>query len=52
MVLDPVPVPMIRVGDDARVAWKREEAARQEANARLVRSRMIYRGVRKTYGGK
>lgn len=52
VVLDPVQAPIIRVGDDARVAWKKEEAARKEANSRLVRSRGIYRGIRKTYGGK
>ena len=52
VVLDPVPAPVIRLGTDARVAWKKEEAARKEANARLVKSRVIYRGVRKTYSGK
>lgn len=49
VVLDPVAAPLIRSGDDARVAWKKEEAARKEANGRLVRSRVIYRSVRKAY---
>jgi hypothetical protein len=52
VVLDPVAEPRIRPGDDARVAWKKEEAARIEANARLVKSRVIYRGIRKRYGAK
>ncbi|MBN8987407.1 MAG: hypothetical protein J0H42_04125 [Rhizobiales bacterium] len=49
-MLDPVSPPRIKVGDDARVAWKREEAARKENAARLVRSREIYEGVREAYG--
>lgn len=52
VVLDPVPVPVIRAGDDARVAWKKEQAARKEANNRLRKSRTIYSGVRDIYGGK
>jgi hypothetical protein len=49
VVLSPVAAPVIGPGDDARVAWKKEEAAREEANARLVKSRKIYRGVRASY---
>jgi hypothetical protein len=49
VVLDPVTPPRIRPGDDARVAWKKEEAARKENAARLVRSRQIYDGVREEY---
>lgn len=52
VVLDPVPPPRIRPGDDARVAWKKEEAARKENAARLVKSREIYNGVRESYGAK
>lgn len=50
VVLDPAPAPRIRPGMDARVAWKREEAARKENAARLVKSREIYQGVREAYG--
>lgn len=50
MVLDPVPAPRNKVGDDARVAWRKEQAARREANSRLVKSREIYDGVRQSYG--
>ena len=52
VVLDPVPAPLVRPGDDARIAWKKEQAARREANGRLVRSREIYEGVRETYEGR
>ncbi len=52
VVLDPVPAPLIRKGDDARVAWKKEEAARIEANERLVESREIYEGIAQKYEGK
>jgi len=52
VVLDPVPVPLVRPGDDARIAWRKEQAARREANGRLVRSREIYEGIRKTYEGR
>lgn len=52
VVLDPVPAPVIRPGDDARIAWRREQSARREANGRLVRSRQIYEDVRETYGGR
>jgi hypothetical protein len=48
-VLPPAAVPNIRPGDDARVAWKKEEAARKENAARLIKSRQIYDGVRATY---
>ena len=51
-MLDPVPVPRITKGQDARVALAKTGAALGEANARLVKSRVIYRGVRKTYGAK
>lgn len=49
VVLRPVVAPIIGPGDDARIAWKKEEAARIENGERLVKSRMIYRGVRKKY---
>lgn len=49
VVLEPAPRPRIRPGDDARVAWKKEEARADENEKRLVRSRQIYRGVRLQY---
>lgn len=52
VVLDPAPKARIRPGTDARVAWKKEEARADDNAARLVTSRKIYRGVRKTYGAK
>lgn len=52
VVLDPVPPPVVRAGDDARIAWRKEQAARREANGRLVKSREIYEGVRETYQGR
>jgi hypothetical protein len=51
VVLDPVAAPLIRPGIDARIAWKKEEAARREANARLIKSRAIYQAVRDGYAG-
>lgn len=51
VVLAPAAAPVIRPGADARVAWKREEAARKENEARLIKSRQIYDGVRQTYRG-
>jgi hypothetical protein len=50
VVLDPAPKPRIAPGDDARVAWKKEEARANDNEARLVKSRKIYRGVRKNFG--
>lgn len=52
VVLDPAPRAGIGVGDDARVAWKKEEARANDNESRLKKSRVIYRGVRKSYGGK
>lgn len=52
VVLPPAPKSDIRPGDDARVAWKKEEARADDNEARLVKSRVIYRGVRKKYGEK
>lgn len=51
-MLDPAPRAGIGVGDDARVAWKKEEARANDNESRLKKSRVIYRGVRKSYGGK
>lgn len=52
VVLDPAPKAGVRPGMDARVAWKKEEARANANEARLVTSRAIYSGVRKTYGGR
>lgn len=52
VVLDPAPKAKIGPGTDARVAWKKEEARADENASRLVKSRVIYRGVRKAYGAK
>jgi hypothetical protein len=52
VVLPPAPKADIKIGDDARVAWKKEEARADDNATRLVKSRVIYRGVRKKYGGK
>lgn len=49
MVLDPVPVPPLY--GNARVVLARTGNALEEANSRLVKSRKIYRGVRKAYKG-
>lgn len=51
-MLDPAPKANIKPGDDARVAWKKEEARADSNEDRLVKSRVIYRGVRKKYGAK
>jgi hypothetical protein len=50
-VLDPVPVPEWADGDDARVVLDKTGNALDEANTRLVKSRNIYRKVRKKYAG-
>lgn len=52
VVLDPVPIPPIAKGQDARVALAQTGSALRQANGRLVKSRIIYRGVRKSYGGQ
>lgn len=49
-MLDPVPIP--RKYGDARVVLAQTSDALDEANARLVKSRMIYRNVRKKYAGQ
>lgn len=49
VVLDPVPVPPLY--GSARVVLARTGNALEEANSRLVKSRQIYRGVRKAYKG-
>ncbi|WP_434904974.1 hypothetical protein [Bradyrhizobium sp. HKCCYLS20291] len=46
LVLDEVPAPIIKPGDDARVAWRLERAARIQANHRLRVSRSNVRDVR------
>lgn len=46
LVLDEVPAPNVKPGDDARVAWRLERAARIEANHRLRVSRSNVRNVR------
>jgi hypothetical protein len=51
-VLDPVPVPVARKADDARVVLAKTGNALGEANTRLVKSRIIYRGIRKKYSGQ
>ncbi|WP_316207255.1 hypothetical protein [Bradyrhizobium sp. SZCCHNR3118] len=45
-MLDEVPDPDIKPGDDARVAWRLERSARIEANHRLRVSRSNVRDVR------
>ena len=50
VVLDPAPKPRIGPGDDARVAWKKEEARADDNAERLLQSKKIYRGVRKNFG--
>jgi hypothetical protein len=52
VVLDPVPEPKLSKGQDARVALAKTGSALKEANGRLVKSRIIYRGVRKAYGSQ
>lgn len=44
--------PVVKPGDDARVAWKKEEAARKANERRLIISRSNYSAVRKKYGGR
>jgi hypothetical protein len=48
--MDEVPAPKVRVGDDARVAYHKEKAARIEANRRLRISRKNVRDVRTKAG--
>lgn len=50
VVMAPVAVPPLAVGKDARVVLAEHRSALKAANGRLVRSRAIYGGVRKTYG--
>lgn len=50
VVLGPVAEPPRK--PDARVALAEARSALREANRRLRASRMIYRGVRKSYGAK
>jgi hypothetical protein len=49
VVLTPAPKSNIGPGADARVAWKREEARADNNEARLIKSRQNYDGVRATY---
>ncbi len=46
LVLDEVPAPNVKPGDDARVAWRLERSARIEANHRLRVSRSNVRKLR------
>lgn len=48
-MMSPAPQSDIGPNTDARVAWKLEEARADENEARLVKSRKIYRGVRSGY---
>jgi hypothetical protein len=52
VVLDPVAVPTWEDGEDARIVLDKTGVALDEANTRLVKSRNIYRKVRKKYAGK
>ncbi|WP_316201607.1 MULTISPECIES: hypothetical protein [unclassified Bradyrhizobium] len=45
-MLDEVPAPNVKPGDDARVAWRLERSARIEANHRLRVSRSNVRKLR------
>lgn len=47
----PVQKPPVKVGDDARLAWKKTGAALDQANGRLVQTRGWYLGVRKRFSG-
>lgn len=51
-MLPPVAEPAIARGQDARVALGHTRDALRQANGRLVRSRVIYDGVRRQYGGQ
>lgn len=51
-MLPPVAVPPLAAGRDARVALAEHRSALKAANGRLVRSRAIYGGVRKSYGAE
>lgn len=44
--VSPVPKPAVKVGDDARLAWRKTDAALGQANGRLVQTREWYVGVR------
>lgn len=52
VVLGTVAEPPLAKGKDARVALAEYRSALRSANGRLVRSRALYRGVRKSYGAK
>jgi hypothetical protein len=49
--MNPVDVPTVSVGDDARAALGRHRAKLVEANSRLKCSKKWYEGVRSTYKG-
>lgn len=47
----PIAKPVVKVGDDARLAFKKMDKALDEANSRLTNSRGWYGNVRKGYAG-
>ena len=52
VVMDPVPVPVGKRGQDARAVLAKTGAALGEANVRLVKSREIYTGIVETYSAE
>jgi len=48
--LAPIAPPAVKAGDDARLAWRKSDAALSAANGRLAQSRAWYLGVRARYG--
>lgn len=46
----PVEKPLVTVGDDARLAYRKMDVARSESNSRLSKFRAWYLGVKKRYG--
>lgn len=48
--MSPVGKPKVTAGDDARLAYRRTDAALNEANNRLIKSRKWTLGVRQRYG--
>jgi type IV pilus biogenesis protein CpaD/CtpE len=47
--MNPVPVPNVKAGDDARLALLKTDKALGQANGRLVCSRKWYREVQRSY---
>ena len=52
VVLDPVPLPDMIAGQDARVALAQSRSVAAQNITRLKTSRIIYRGIRKRFSGK